>query len=158
MRIFSCNFANFSREHAPKPPRMVAPWALPLKLISDVTRLRWNLTAPSEILCLRHWCWLMLASAIVISTHAEAFLRLTQNSLTSFDQLLIRIHYPTGFGLTIKRRSVWLEASLTPVQRSLKMLNCEVPPNHLRSEIWFSYTCNIPKRWKNKKTRKSSLK
>jgi len=29
---------------------------------------------------------------------------------------------------------------------------CAVSPNHLRSDIWFSYTCNIPKRWKNKKT------
>jgi len=40
-------------------------------------------------------CWLMLVSATVIYTHAEAFLR--QNSLTFFDQLLIHIHYPSGF-------------------------------------------------------------
>ena len=55
----------------------------------------------------------------VLQWHAEAFLRKTQNSLTFFDQLLIRIHYPTGFGLTITRSSVWLQASLTPVQCSL---------------------------------------
>jgi len=46
----------------------------------------------------------MLVSATVIYTHAEAFLRQTQNSLTSFDQLLIRIHYPTGFGLTYYKK------------------------------------------------------
>jgi len=44
----------------------------------------------------------MLVSAAVICTHAEAFLRQTQNSLTFFDQLLIRVHYPTEFSL------VWL--------------------------------------------------
>jgi len=43
----------------------------------------------------------MLVSATVICAPAKAFLRQTQNSLTFFDQLLIRIHYPTGFGLTI---------------------------------------------------------
>jgi len=48
----------------------------------------------------------MLVSATVICTHAEAFLRQTQNSLTVFDQLLPRIHYPTGFGLTITKSSV----------------------------------------------------
>jgi len=32
MRIFRCNFAKFSREHAPGPPGMVVPSALPLKL------------------------------------------------------------------------------------------------------------------------------
>ena len=48
----------------------------------------------------------MPVSATVIYTYAEAFLRQTQNSLTFFDQLLIRIHYPTGFGLTITRSSV----------------------------------------------------
>jgi len=48
----------------------------------------------------------MLVSATVIYTHAEAFLRQTQNSLTFSDQLLILIHYPTGFGLTITRSSV----------------------------------------------------
>ena len=48
----------------------------------------------------------MLVSATVICAHAEAFLRQAQNSLTFSDQLLIRIHYPTGFGLTITRGSV----------------------------------------------------
>jgi len=61
----------------------------------------------------------MPVSATVIYTYAKAFLHQTQNSLTFFDQLLIRIHYPTGFGLTITRSSVWLQASLTPVQCSL---------------------------------------
>jgi len=61
----------------------------------------------------------MLVSATVIYTHADAFLRQTQNSITFFDQLLIRIHYPTGFGLTIARSSAWLQANLTPVQCSL---------------------------------------
>jgi len=60
----------------------------------------------------------MLVSSTVICAHAKAFLRQTQNSITFFDQLLIRIHYPTGFGLTITS-SVWLQASLTPVQCSL---------------------------------------
>ena len=64
-------------------------------------------------------CWLMLVSDTVIYTHAEAFLRQTQNSLTFFNQLLIRIHYPSGFGLAITRSSVWLQANLTPVQCSL---------------------------------------
>jgi len=36
-----------------------------------------------------------------------------------FNQLLIRIHYPTGFGLIITRTSVLLQTSLTPVQCSL---------------------------------------
>jgi len=40
----------------------------------------------------------MLVSAAVIYTHAEAFLCQTQNSFTFFDQLPIRVHYPTGFG------------------------------------------------------------
>jgi len=44
----------------------------------------------------------MMVSATVISTHAEEFLRQTQNSLTFFDQHQIRIHYPTGFGLTVQ--------------------------------------------------------
>jgi len=48
----------------------------------------------------------MLVSAAVIYTRAEAFLRQTKNSLTFFDQLAIRVHYPTGFGLTIARSSV----------------------------------------------------
>ena len=48
----------------------------------------------------------MLVSDTVIYTHAEAFLRQTQNSLTFFNQLLIRIHYPSGFGLAITRSSV----------------------------------------------------
>jgi len=48
----------------------------------------------------------MLVSAAVICTHAEAFLRQTQNSLTFFDQLLIRVHYPTEFSLAIARSSV----------------------------------------------------
>jgi len=43
----------------------------------------------------------MLVSAAVIFTHAEAFLRQTQNSLIFFDQLPIRVHYPTGFDLAI---------------------------------------------------------
>jgi len=38
----------------------------------------------------------------------------TQNSLTFFDQLLIRAHYPTGIGLDITRSSVWLQAKLRP--------------------------------------------
>jgi len=48
----------------------------------------------------------MLVSAAVIYTHAEAFLRQTQNSLTFFDQLPARVHYPTGFGFAIARSSV----------------------------------------------------
>jgi len=48
----------------------------------------------------------MLVSAGVIYTHAEAFLRQTQNSLTLFDQLPICVHYPTGFGLAIARSFV----------------------------------------------------
>ena len=64
-------------------------------------------------------CWLVLVSATVIYTHAEAFLRQAQNYLIFFYQLLIRIHYPTGFALTITRSSVWLQASLKPVQCSL---------------------------------------
>ena len=48
----------------------------------------------------------MLVSATVICTHADSFQRQTQNSLTLIDQLLIRIHYPTGLGLTITRSSV----------------------------------------------------
>jgi len=51
-------------------------------------------------------CWLMLVSATVICAHTKAFLRQTHNSLTLSDQLLIRMHYPTGFGLTITS-SVW---------------------------------------------------
>jgi len=42
----------------------------------------------------------------MIYTHAEAFVRQTQNSLTFFDQLPIRVHYPTGFGFAIARRYV----------------------------------------------------
>jgi len=38
----------------------------------------------------------MLVSAAVTYTQAETFLRQTQNSLTFFDQLPIRVHYPTG--------------------------------------------------------------
>jgi len=64
-------------------------------------------------------CWLMLVSAAVICTHAEAFLLQTQNSLTFFDQLPIRVHYPTGLSLAIARSSVWLQARLRPVQCSL---------------------------------------
>jgi len=37
MRIFRCNFAKFTWEHAPGPLRMVVPSALPLKLICDET-------------------------------------------------------------------------------------------------------------------------
>jgi len=48
----------------------------------------------------------MLVSAAVIYTHAEAFIRQTQNSLTFVDQLPIRVHYPSGFGLAIARSSV----------------------------------------------------
>jgi len=48
----------------------------------------------------------MLVSAAVIYTHAEAFLRQTQNSLTFFDQLPLRVHYHIGFGLAIARSSV----------------------------------------------------
>ena len=48
MRVFRCNFANFSRGHAPGPPRIVVPSALPLKLISDVTRLWRNLDPPRK--------------------------------------------------------------------------------------------------------------
>jgi len=55
MRIFSCNFANFFRGHAPVHPRMVVPSALPLKLIRDVTRFWRNFAPPSEIFCVRHW-------------------------------------------------------------------------------------------------------
>ena len=55
IRIFRCNFAKFSRGHAPGPPRMVVPSVLPLKLICDVTRLWRNLAFPSEIFCVRHW-------------------------------------------------------------------------------------------------------
>jgi len=47
----------------------------------------------------------MLVIAEVIDTHAEAFLRQTKNYLTFFDQLPIRVHYPTGFGLAITRSS-----------------------------------------------------
>jgi len=65
------------------------------------------------------FCWLMLVSATVICTHADSFQRQTQNSLTLIDQLLIRIHYPTGLGLTITRSSVWLQASPKPAQCSL---------------------------------------
>jgi len=46
-------------------------------------------------------CWL-LASAAVIYTHAETFLRQTQNSLTIFDQLPLRAAYIILLGL------VWL--------------------------------------------------
>jgi len=38
----------------------------------------------------------MVVSATVIYKHAEAFLRHTLNSLPFFDQLIIRVHYPTG--------------------------------------------------------------
>jgi len=48
----------------------------------------------------------MLISAAVIDTHARAFLRQTQNSLTFFDQLPIRVHYPAVLGLAITRSSV----------------------------------------------------
>jgi len=37
MRIFRCNFAKFSQEHALVPPTMVVPSVLPLKLICDET-------------------------------------------------------------------------------------------------------------------------
>ena len=62
----------------------------------------------------------MVVSATVICTHAEAFLRQTQNSLTFFGQLLIRIHYPAGFVLTITS-SAWIQASLAPVHVPSKM-------------------------------------
>ena len=52
MRIFRCNFAKFSRGHVPRPPRMVVPSALPLKLICDVTQL-WRNLPPSEVFCVR---------------------------------------------------------------------------------------------------------
>ena len=55
MCLFRCNLAKLSRGHAPGPPRMVVPSALPLKLICDVTRLWRNLAPPSEIFCVRHW-------------------------------------------------------------------------------------------------------
>jgi len=48
----------------------------------------------------------MLVSAAVIYTHAEAFLHQTHNSLTFLDQLPVRVHYPTEFGLAIARSSV----------------------------------------------------
>jgi len=38
-----------------------------------------------------------------------------------------------------------------------KVRNCAVPPDHLHSEISFSRTCNLPKHWKNTKTRGSYL-
>ena len=61
MRIFRCNFAKFSRGHAPGPPIMAVPSALPLKLICDVTRLWRNLAAPRKFsaygtACLHYGC------------------------------------------------------------------------------------------------------
>jgi len=38
-----------------------------------------------------------------------------------------------------------------------KVRNCAVPPDHLHSENSFSRTCNLPKHWKNRKTRRSYL-
>ena len=54
MRTFRCNFAKFSRQHAPGPPRIVVPSALTLKLICDVTRLWQNFDPPSEYFCVCH--------------------------------------------------------------------------------------------------------
>jgi len=34
-----------------------------------------------------------------------------------------------------------------------KVCKCALPSHHLRSEILFSFTCNIPKHWKSTKTR-----
>jgi len=48
MRIFRRNFAKFSRGHAPGPPRMVVPSALPPKLICDITRL-WRHTTVTKL-------------------------------------------------------------------------------------------------------------
>jgi len=48
----------------------------------------------------------MLVNTTVIYTNAEAFLRQAQNSLTFYDKLLIRVHYPTAFGVIITRSSV----------------------------------------------------
>ena len=48
----------------------------------------------------------MLVSATIIYAQDKAFLRQTQNSLNFFDHLLIRMHYPTGFGLAITSSSV----------------------------------------------------
>ena len=81
-----------------------------------------SLLAPHAKYGIRVWCilcWLVLVCATVIYTHAEAFLRQTQICLTCFDQLPIRLHYPTSFDLAIARSSVWPQAKLRPVQCSL---------------------------------------
>jgi len=54
----------------------------------------------------RRLCTVVLICATVIYTHAEAFLRQAQNCRTFFDQLPIRVHYPTGFDLAIAKSSV----------------------------------------------------
>ena len=47
-----------------------------------------------------------LFSELVMLWSLVAITRQTQNPLTTFDQLPIRVHYPTGFCLAIARSSV----------------------------------------------------